>query len=81
MTEITHKPCPFVACGSSDAFAYNVDKMTGHCKSCNRGYPSREDKFEWAEESYPTKGFVPKDIREELPVFDRCSLTDATRTL
>jgi KaiC/GvpD/RAD55 family RecA-like ATPase len=70
MTEITHKPCPFVACGSSDAFAYNVDKMTGHCKSCNRGYPSREDKFEWAEESYPTKGFVPKDIREELPVFD-----------
>jgi KaiC/GvpD/RAD55 family RecA-like ATPase len=70
MTEITHKPCPFVACGSSDAFAYNVEKMTGHCKSCNRGYPSRDDKFEWAEESYPTKGFTPKAITEELPVFD-----------
>lgn len=70
MTEITHKPCPFVACGSSDAFDYNSDKMTGHCKSCNRGYPSREDKFEWADEEYPTKGFTPKAIEEELPVFD-----------
>jgi len=76
MTEITHKPCPFVACGSSDAFAYNTEKMTGYCNSCSRGYPSRDDKFEWAEKSYPTKGFTPKAIIEELPVFEDIPRSD-----
>jgi len=70
MTEITHKPCPFVACGSSDAFSYNSEKMTGYCNSCSRGYPSRDKTYDWAEESYPTKGFTPKAIVEDFPVFE-----------
>lgn len=32
-------PCPFTDCKSSDAFYYNTEKMTGHCKSCDRSYP------------------------------------------
>jgi KaiC/GvpD/RAD55 family RecA-like ATPase len=70
MTEVIHKPCPFVSCGSSDAFAYNVEKMTGKCHSCHRGYPNRDEKYDWAEEEYPTRGFTPKAIEEELPVFE-----------
>lgn len=39
--EITHKPCPHVECDSSDAFAFNVEKKTGFCHSCERTYPMK----------------------------------------
>ena len=55
MSEIIHKPCPFVACGSSNAFSYNTEKRVGKCHSCNGSYPSREETYDWAEDSYPKK--------------------------
>jgi len=75
LTEITHKPCPFTGCGSSDAFAYNTVKLVGHCSSCGRGWPSKEPVFDWAKEKYPTNGnkdyedmsvaqFTPKRIED-----------------
>ena len=77
MPEVTHQPCPFTDCSSSDAFCYNTDKMTGHCKSCNKGWTrtnrKKYDHFDWADDHYPLKDsrdFVPKAIEEELPVFD-----------
>ena len=56
MTEIPHQPCPFVACGSSDAFAYNTEG-TGYCHSCGQGYPANRshETFDWAEDKYPKK--------------------------
>ena len=54
MTNVAHKPCPYVDCGSSDAFSYNIDKCVGRCHSCGRGYPGRWDKFDWVEDEYPT---------------------------
>ena len=54
MAEKAHLPCPYVDCGSSDAFSYNSDKMVGKCHSCNEGYPSRHQTFDWAKERYPT---------------------------
>jgi len=74
MAEVTHQPCPFVACSSSDAFDWNDVKLTGHCKSCNEGYPSRKEMFDWAKEKYPLSGnkdydmnvtsFTPKRIED-----------------
>jgi twinkle protein len=52
--ELTHKPCPFVACGSSDAFSFNTDKGVGHCHSCGESYPSNKEKYDWASARYPT---------------------------
>jgi len=57
MTNVPHQPCPYVDCGSSDAFCYETEKMVGKCHSCNKSYPS-SPKFkllEWAAEKYPTK--------------------------
>ena len=56
MTEISHQSCPFVACGSSDAFAYNTEG-TGYCHSCGQGYPANRshETFDWAEDKYPKK--------------------------
>lgn len=51
---LARKPCPYVDCGSSDAFSYNTEKGVGKCFSCNRGYPSRAEKFDWASDEYPT---------------------------
>ena len=52
--EKKHQPCPFEDCGSSDAFAYNTEKMTGNCFACDRGYPHRGMKLtEWARDEYP----------------------------
>tara|TARA_R100001463_G_scaffold24007_4_gene57358 strand:- start:4298 stop:5938 length:1641 start_codon:yes stop_codon:yes gene_type:complete len=51
--EITHQPCPFEDCASSDAFSYNVATKVGKCHSCGRGYPNKDKKFEWAERTYP----------------------------
>lgn len=50
---IPRLPCPFVACGSSDAFVWNPGMGCGHCKSCGKGYPSRMPTFDWAKEEYP----------------------------
>ena len=54
MSEKGHGPCPYVDCGSSDAFSYNSDKMVGKCHSCSRGYPSKDTMHPWAKEKYPT---------------------------
>jgi len=35
----SHKPCPYEDCGSTDAFSYNLDSMSGRCHSCERKYP------------------------------------------
>lgn len=54
--EIGRKPCPFVDCSSSDAFYYNEEKMTGHCKSCDRSYPhSGMQLEEGTKDKYPLK--------------------------
>jgi len=58
MTEITHQPCPFVSCASSDAFSWNPDKGTGRCHSCGEGYPSRERTFDWAKQQYKVGEFM-----------------------
>tara|TARA_R110001606_G_scaffold100875_2_gene221681 strand:- start:5262 stop:6860 length:1599 start_codon:yes stop_codon:yes gene_type:complete len=52
-SEISHQPCPYEDCSSSDAFSYNLINKVGHCHSCNRAYPGRDKKFEWAEGTYP----------------------------
>lgn len=57
--EVKHKPCPYVDCGSSDAFGYNTDGY-GKCFSCGRSYPSKEKVFDWAKEEYP----VNSDFKE-----------------
>ena len=55
MTNIARLPCPFVDCGSSDAFSWDTDKACGKCHSCDNGYPSRKPTFDWASEEYPTE--------------------------
>ena len=65
MSEISHQPCPFVSCASSDAFSWNSTKGMGKCHSCERGYPSREKTFDWAKEQYKTgesMSYTPKMI-------------------
>ena len=73
MSEIIHKPCPYVDCESSDAFDYNSVKKVGHCKSCERAYPSKEAMFSWAKDKYPVEernnmnnvvDYTPKNIED-----------------
>jgi len=53
----SHKPCPYEDCGSTDAFSYNLDSMSGRCHSCERKYPrDKAAKLDWAEDEYPTQG-------------------------
>lgn len=55
------QPCPYVDCGSSDAFSYNEDGY-GWCFSCKSAYPSKKETFEWAKETYPvSEREPPKD--------------------
>ena len=68
--EITHQPCPFEDCGSSDAFAYNVVEKVGKCHSCSKGYPNSAKTFDWAKETYPTKS-VTGDIRKAKVISGR----------
>jgi len=64
MQEIAHQPCPYPACGSSDAFSYNAGGY-GKCHACNRSYPSREEVYDWASDKYPTKkGATVTDVFE-----------------
>lgn len=54
MSDVNHCPCPYIACGSSDAFSFNPDKHMGTCFSCNKAYPSKGMKvFDWATTEYP----------------------------
>jgi twinkle protein len=53
MAEKAHQPCPYLDCGSSDAFSFNTDGF-GRCHSCERGYPSKDAMHPWAKEKYPT---------------------------
>jgi twinkle protein len=71
MSEITHQQCPFVSCGSSDAFSWNTNGF-GKCHACGEGYPSKREVFDWAKDKYQTlKGesmtvtsFMPKKIED-----------------
>jgi twinkle protein len=71
MSEITHQECPFVSCGSSDAFSWNTNGF-GKCHACGEGYPSKREVFDWAKDKYQTlKGesmtvtsFTPKKIED-----------------
>ena len=53
MSNIAHQPCPYEACGSSDAFSYDDERCVGKCHSCGESYPSRSKMFSWAKEAYP----------------------------
>ena len=47
-------PCPFVGCGSSDAFSYHTEKQVGKCFSCDNSYPHKGMVLNsWASEKYP----------------------------
>ena len=48
MTWVSHQPCPYEDCGSSDAFSYNTESMAGRCHSCERKYRfNQEEKDDW----------------------------------
>jgi twinkle protein len=68
MSEIGHQPCPYTACGSSDAFSYNTDGY-GKCHACNKGYPSRDPMYEWAKERYPTGGNKDYDMNNVFEAY------------
>lgn len=59
MANIVHQPCPYEACGSSDAFSWEQDEQVGHCHSCSRSYPmvgmNQLQIFDWAASDYPLK--------------------------
>lgn len=52
---LTHQACPFVSCGADGCFSYWGESGSGHCHSCGRNYPSSNEVFDWATESYPTR--------------------------
>ena len=56
MSDNPHKACPFVDCGSSDAFNWNDDGY-GYCHSCGESYPSKNrlDIFDWVTDAYPIR--------------------------
>ena len=70
--DIPRQPCPYVSCGSSNAFSYNTEGF-GKCHSCGSGYPSRQEMHTWAKDKYPTNKesnymnvteFTPKRIED-----------------
>lgn len=63
---VTRQPCPYVDCGSSDAFSYST-RGFGKCFSCERSYPSsaKVRVHAWAKEKYPTT--APLYVVEEEP--------------
>lgn len=63
---ITGQKCPYVDCGSSDAFSYNT-RGFGKCFSCKRAYPSRDKTFAWADDTYPKAGSKPKVVVDNEP--------------
>lgn len=63
--ELIHKPCPYKACGSSDAFTFNTDKGVGYCHSCGSSYPSSKKMTDWAKARYPTKNSGQFEVIED----------------
>lgn len=61
-----HQPCPYVDCGSSDAFNWNSDGF-GHCHSCSRAYPTKDmpETFAWVKTEYPLQDKTDPD---KIPV-------------
>ena len=59
MGNLVHQPCPYEACGSSDAFSWEQDEQVGHCHSCSRSYPmsgmGQLQIFDWVASDYPLK--------------------------
>lgn len=55
--EVSHQPCPYEHCGSSDAFSFNYNKGTGWCHSCGTSYPKKNSPstFSWVREKYPLR--------------------------
>lgn len=79
--ELTHRPCPFESCGSSDAFTFNTDKGVGYCHSCGTSYPSNKEKYDWASARYPTKSngkfeVIDEEMKKEFR--DHRGITDRT---
>lgn len=62
--ERIHQPCPYPACGSSNAFNYNTVEMVGFCQSCKTPYPSNKPMFDWAKEDYPLKDNKDQNTRK-----------------
>lgn len=65
MGDNPHVACPFVDCGSSDAFNWS-DEGYGHCHSCGGSYPRRGmgEVFDWAKKEYPLKPMInPKTAK------------------
>ena len=56
MSDNPHQACPFVDCGSSDAFNWNDDGF-GFCHSCGESYPAKKhiELFDWVSKEYPVK--------------------------
>jgi hypothetical protein len=55
MSELSHQPCPYEDCGSSDAFKWWGNDGNGYCHSCSGNYPKDNRRlFSWAKEKYPT---------------------------
>ena len=63
-----HQPCPFIDCGSSDGFSYNVNGY-GKCFSCGESYPHKNmHVHDWAKERYPLRdkqGAAPSRDKQE----------------
>lgn len=77
--ENPHRPCPYVDCGSSDAFSWNDDGY-GKCHACERGYPQRgmPETFDWAKEEYPVKQKVDyKKVEPAKGIFTEVRGIDA----
>jgi len=68
-TNITQQPCPFVDCGSSDAFSYNT-RGFGKCFSCNESYPSKKTVFSWSQEKYPLSEGQSLPSIQDAPVVE-----------
>lgn len=75
MAELIHQPCPFIGCGSSDAFDYETEKKVGLCRSCGQPYPHKGMKVhDWALQAYQLKGLTAKkedyDMKDDLSVVE-----------
>jgi len=70
MSNKVHQPCPYEACGSSDAFSWEENEQVGKCHSCNRSYPTAGMNnmkiFDWARDDYPLKERKPPVTQREI---------------
>ena len=88
--EISHQPCPYQHCGSSDAFSFNYNKGAGWCHSCGTAYPKKNmpKMFDWVKEKYPLRSDfgmlkVVESVEQEGGVWDyrgHRKVTSATMT-